>query len=365
MNNRIKVLLVNSYSFDKIFIKWQNGENPSHFLMGKIELEESGDFTVDILEHQKHDWLNKLGDVLKIPFLDQQIRTLMKIRSYDLLYFPYPLANSRLISFFKWIGLLSIPIVVLGHQGFLYYEDKDSLLNRILKKSFQQFDHYAFFSKRLMEKTRIDLSFTEEHADKHFHYVNWGPDRKFYKNLDFPDPNTLTPFAVCAGTVYRDYDMLIDAFSQIEHTLKIFCTKEGVSSSKELPANVTVDNSWVPYPQLLKEYLASSFIIIPIRDNIKERGNTYGLTVLIDAIAVGKPVLMTYHSYIDIDIEKENIGLWVKDNTVNGWAKALQKMFDLSDHFESMGKNGKKLYESKYNSGIFSQEIGEIFKKAL
>lgn len=364
-NRKIKVLLVNSYSLEQVFTNWENGENPSHFLMGKVELEESGDFQVDILENQRFEWLNKLGDFLRIPYFDQQVRTLGSIKNYDLLYLPYPLANSRLISFFKWIGLIRIPIVVLGHQGFLFYEDKNSLFNRILKKSFQQFDHYAFFSKRLLEKTRIDLDLSKDFADKHFNLVHWGPDRNFYRNLDPVHPNSSLPFAVCAGTVDRDYDMLIDAFSQLEHSLKIFCTKKGVPDNKVVPANVSVDNSWVPYPQLLKEYMASSFIIIPIRDDIKNRGNTFGLTVLNDCIAVGKPVLMTYHPYIDVDIEKENIGLWVRDNTVEGWTVALNRMFDLSDNFESMGENAKKMYHSRYNSGIFGRELASIFRRAL
>ncbi len=364
-SRKIRVLLVNSYSFDPIFINWQNGENPSHFLMGKIELEESGDFVVDILEHQKFVWLNKLGNILQIPYLDQQIRALFRVRNYDLLYFPYPLANCRLISLFKWIGLLSTPVVVLGHQGFLFYDDKKSLLGKIFKKSFQQFDHYAFFSKRLLEKTRVDLGFSMDYASKHFHHVHWGPDRKFYRSLNHFDLEPSPPFAISAGTVDRDYDMLIDAFSQIKQPLKIFCTPKGVSSTKILPENVTVDNSWVPYPQLLKEYLASSFIIIPIREDIKNRGNTFGLTVLNDCIALGKPVLMTYHPYIDIDIEKENIGLWVKDNTVKGWTQALNKMFGLSDQFHKMGESARDLYFEKYNSGVFSNELAEIFRKAL
>ncbi|WP_375585485.1 hypothetical protein [Cyclobacterium xiamenense] len=334
--------------------------------MGKIELEESGEFVVDILEYEKHAWLNRLGAFLRIPFLDQQVRAVLKVSRYDALYLPYPLANSRLLSLLKWMRLLSVPIVVLGHQGFQYYGEKDTLFNRILKKGYQQFDHFAFFSKKLLEKTKNDLGFSQEYVDKHFHYVHWGPDRKFYQNhVATKKPQDFEPFAVCAGTVDRDYDMLIAAFEKVGHPLKIFCTEQGVSSSKVLPPNVSVDNSWVPYPVLMEAYQASGFVIIPIRDAIKNRGNTFGLTVLNDCIAMGKPVLMTYHPYVDIDIEKENIGLWVKDNTVTGWEQALNRMFSLSDSFPQMEENARKLYRTRYHSGIFGQEMAEIFKKAI
>jgi len=363
---KIRILLINSYSFDTIFANWSRGENPSHFLMGKIELEESGDFVVDILKHEKYRWLNRVGNLLRIPFLDQQVRALLKTNRYDVLYLPYPLANSRLLSLLKWMKLLPIPIVVLGHQGFQYYDEKDTFFNRLLKKGYQQFDHYAFFSRKLLEKTQIDLDFSSDFANEHFHYVHWGPDKKFYQQLAATKTSANNrPFAVCAGTVDRDYDMLIAAFENVGEQLRIFCTEKGVSSSKELPSNVFVDNSWVPYPVLMEEYRASSFVIIPIRDDIKNRGNTFGLTVLNDCIAMGKPVLMTYHPYIDIDIEEENIGLWVKDNTVRGWETALNRMFGLSGSFDLMEKNARQLYHSRYHSGVFGQEMAEIFRKAI
>ena len=357
---KIRILLANSYNFEKVYQNWRNKINPSHYLMGKIELERSNEFVVDILPHEKYKWLNILGNFLKIPLLDQQVRVLLSMVRYDVLYFPYPLSNTKLIIFLKYIGVIRKPIVILAHQSF----DKISQ-NKLSLRGYRKIDYIAFFSKILMKKSIKYLSADPLVANQRYFPVSWGPDRVFYESfLQKGVSSVESNFAVCAGTIDRDFDMLIDAHSGLPWNLKIFCTPTNYPNENPLPDNVTVDNSWIAYSDLLKEYSEAKFLIIPIKDSVKNKGNTFGLTVLIDAIAMGKPVLMTYHPYIDLDIEAENIGMWVRDNTVEGWKIKLKEMFEMKDQYEVMSKNASSLYKTKFNAEIFASEMAEIFRKA-
>lgn len=365
MEKQTRVLLINSYSFEKIHENWKNGINPSHYLMGKIELEKSGKFVVDIHTNQKYKWLDDIGKFLKIPYLDQQVRALLIIKHYDLIYMPYPLSTSRLLSMLKMIGLVHTPMVGLAHQNFIYYKKKESLFNKFGIMRLRQFDAFAFFSERLMQKTSDDLKLSQEEIQEKCFPVRWGADLEFYKGIKNMRSSDNMPYAVCAGTADRDYDMLIKAFENIPLNLKIYCTPNTIPNADSLPANVTVDTTWVPYDQLLQAYVDAEFIIIPLKEEIKNKGNTYGLTVLLDAIAVGKPVLMTHHPFLDIDLEKEEIGLWVKDNTTAGWAKKLTQMISDEVDLQKMGDTAKKLHLSKYNIDSFARQMGEIFHKVV
>jgi len=126
---------------------------------------------------------------------------------------------------------------------------------------------------------------------------------------------------------------------------------------------MTLDNSWIAYTDLLMEYRRATFIIIPIKESVKNKGNTFGLTVLMDAMALGIPVLMTYHPYIDFDIEVENIGLWVKDNIVEGWNANLKEMLSSRDQFPTMRANALKLYKTRFNSDTFASQMANISRK--
>ncbi|MFC4871359.1 glycosyltransferase family 4 protein [Negadavirga shengliensis] len=361
----IRVLLMNSYSFEKIHDNWKKGINPSHYLMGKVELEKKGDFIIDIHQHQKFSWLNKLGRVFKIQLLDQQVRALFKLRKYDILYLPYPFANSRLITLLKWAKLIRIPIVILVHQNSLYGLKEDSLFKKISLKRMAQFDAFAFFSKALMERLKGEFGWSEEEYKRKFFHIHWGPDSEFYKKIKPAAPEGEKPFAVCAGTMDRDYNMLFDAFRDLNYDLKVFCTPTTIPQYTDIPSNISIDTSWVPYTQLLEAYKRASFIIIPLYESIKNKGHTYGLTVLLDAIAVGKPVIMTYHPYIDIDIERENIGVWVRKNDVEGWKVKLKELIAMEEEREQMGTNAKNLHLNKVNIDRFADEMEKIFKSVL
>jgi glycosyltransferase involved in cell wall biosynthesis len=88
-----------------------------------------------------------------------------------------------------------------------------------------------------------------------------------------------------------------------------------------------------------------------------------GLTSLLDALALGKAVIMTQYSHINIDIEKEGIGLWVMPGDVAGWRKAISYLLENPNETQEMGKRARLLCEQKYNLDLFSQEIARIINQ--
>ena len=61
----------------------------------------------------------------------------------------------------------------------------------------------------------------------------------------------------------------------------------------------------------------------------------------------------------EIDIDKEEIGITVEYNDVQGWIDAIRYIADHPEEARRMGENARKLAEERFNLEIFSREIAE------
>jgi hypothetical protein len=101
----MNVLLVNNYSMEKAYDLWRRGISGSHHVWGKVELDQNKKINMIIFPHEKYKWINKIGRFLGIKHLDQQVRMLFCLDSFDILYAPYSLSNLRFILILRALGL--------------------------------------------------------------------------------------------------------------------------------------------------------------------------------------------------------------------------------------------------------------------
>lgn len=86
---------------------------------------------------------------------------------------------------------------------------------------------------------------------------------------------------------------------------------------------------------------------------------TVGLTTLVEAFALGLPVICSRNPNFEVDIDKEGIGITVEYGDVQGWINAIRYMADHPEEARKMGANARKLAEERFNLEIFSREIAE------
>jgi glycosyltransferase involved in cell wall biosynthesis len=79
-----------------------------------------------------------------------------------------------------------------------------------------------------------------------------------------------------------------------------------------------------------------------------DQNDTCGYTELLEAMAMGKPVIMTQSGCLNIDLEEENIGLYVNPNDQNDWQNAIKRIFNDQFKAKVMGQNAQKLQKKKY-----------------
>ena len=90
---------------------------------------------------------------------------------------------------------------------------------------------------------------------------------------------------------------------------------------------------------------------------------TVGLTTLVEAFALGIPVICSRKPNFEIDIDKEGIGITVEYGDVQGWTDAIRYIAAHPEAARRMGENARKLAEERFNLEIFSREIAESLQE--
>lgn len=117
-------------------------------------------------------------------------------------------------------------------------------------------------------------------------------------------------YFVAAGGMNRDYSTLIEAFRYIDLKkpgVKIFSKYRDYTKGQLLPPNISFENLmdgcsyYEAYVKLRYHYYNSIAILLPI-DHANDVPN--GATVLVEALAMGKPIVITEADTNYIDVEK-------------------------------------------------------------
>jgi|TARA_B110000305_G_scaffold236363_1_gene297621 glycosyltransferase involved in cell wall biosynthesis len=70
---------------------------------------------------------------------------------------------------------------------------------------------------------------------------------------------------------------------------------------------------------------------------------------MLEALSMGKPVIMTRSGCLDLDLEKEHCGVYVRSNKPTDWAQKIQSIYSDHETRKIKSQNGLRLTESIYN----------------
>ncbi len=117
------------------------------------------------------------------------------------------------------------------------------------------------------------------------------------------------------------------------------------------------------FRELLDQHYAGSaaVLITTIPDPRKE--HALGFTNLIEALAMGKPIIHTRTGAVtdEIDVEREGCGIAVPPADPSALAEAMNFIARHPDRAAEMGRASRRLSEEKYNMGRFSTRLNQLF----
>lgn len=357
----IRVLLVNNYSMKNAYNLWKKGLSGSHHVWGKVELDRKGHVDMIIFKHEKYKFLNSIGNAIGITHLDQQVRILFAGSTYDILFAPYSTANTKLLLVLKWLGIYKKPIVITLHQPFIGTFLKNPILKQVVRKMFLTYDAIIFLSEKLKQDSASYFGIPLD--SERFFLAQWGPDTEFYKNIPIQKKVIINePYLISAGHTARDYETLIEAFRNLNYSLKIFCTPKSLPKVENIPDNVTINADFIPYIELIGHYQESEIILVPLKYPL-EREGCQGMTSLQDVVALAKPMIITRNEGLNLDPVTEGIGWEVEKGDVDGWVKTVTCLMEDENARHRMKLNSIRVYNEIFNSEIFADELEKTFER--
>jgi glycosyltransferase involved in cell wall biosynthesis len=364
-----RVLILNNYPMDRVLREVEIGETPNHVLFGVQQLEAEGIEPIYLPYPAVGVWaklqslLSRLHLPLELGDLQQQLLAIKLSRKADIIYAPCG-SQTHLLQYLRALGLFKLPIVTLLHHPF----PKGRL------DYFRNWQRNLFFAgaDRLLTLSKALAAELLDHdiPARKVCPLTWGVDLSFYGAWKPPGVNGV----VATGRTGRDFKTFAHAakLSGIPATVigleghlngAVFHTSPNlriIEARNEEPVPGE-DRGWIKYPDLCNQMRDHAAIAIPL---FAQR-NLAGLTGLMDALGLGRAVIMTRNSHIDLDIEAEGIGFWVDPGDVDGWAHHLLWIYQHPDRVQAMGFRARALAERGYCSIDFSKQISALLHQLI
>ncbi len=356
----MRVLVLNNYSFDRVIAEIERGLKPAHHLYG-VDFLKTASYDVVIIpfneeKRRTKGIFYKMATRFEFLFGDmQQQRACLKIlKKGDVIYAACQTQTSFL-SYLRFLRIINNNIITLAH----HFPVKGRLA--FIKKVFFKAEVNGCFAFPALS-TKVSAYINTLSGNQKSKVLHWGPDRIYYDKYILQDnPNELGFF--CAGRTGRDYKTMIKGAELADKTLSVYYLMEEdslSSASADIKIKRLEKELDFPYNDALKIMARSRAICIPL---FEENNNLVGLTSLTDAIGMGKPVIMTRNSFIDIDIEKEGIGVWTEPGDTQSWEKAFDVLSD-DNVYRQMSENSLRLRNDYFNYGTFCSELKTILDKS-
>lgn len=343
--------------------RMEQGQFPAHFLYGATQLPGHG---IEVIYHQSRLGLPRWRTMLRTTF-----QVLASRRRFDAVYATH-YQGLELLAFLRALWLFRKPLVVWHHQPVVVSRQWwRELLGRCF---YRGFDKLVFFSQKLVDES---LQTGKVRADQVV-LGHWGADLSFYdgltvkkssKAVESPSCQRSMPFSfVSTGKELRDMPTLVAAFNRVASApLDIYINRkngevsyEELFSRLELGPNVVLHytDRLMPYELSLEVKQADCVVICCMESNY-----TVGLTTLVEALALGKPVICSRNPNFPIDVELMGCGISVPYGDVEGWVRAIEAMLSRPDKAREMGRRGRELAESIFNDVRCGGEMAAVLRQ--
>lgn len=276
--------------------------------------------------------------------LRTQLAVLLQQHRFDVVYSACQ-SETWLLARLRTLGLFRKPIVAVIHHPI-------SGRLRGGARFVRGHDRLLFLSRLACEHARGVWPALQDRMET----IDWGVDLDFYDKQPAWTHGFGRDYFVSAGKANRDHQLLADCAAQGQHRTVIVCSE--LTRPQQVDAScVTVvsDRSGhaLSYGQLTSVYRDARAIVIPMQDV----QGLAGLTSLLDAMACGKPVIMTRNASVDIDIEALGFGIWIDAQDAQSLRKAMDRLATDEALVTRMGLKAREFAQSAYRYETFARTV--------
>jgi len=205
------------------------------------------------------------------------------------------------------------------------------------------------------------------------HFILNSPDECNYRHLinsrsDGKPENTLKLFYGGGVDPDRGIDFLLSTVSTSkDFYLKIMGPAYSSAYREKLYSlygdhdNISLHLHSVPHETIIKETMKAD-VIFALYDPYSVLNNRYASpNKLYEAMMCSKPIIVSDDTYMADKVRKENFGLVVPYGDILKLKQALEKLKQSPVLRRTLGENGRKAYESKYNWKIMENRLLAVY----
>ena len=352
----MKVYFYHTQNIQYCLSKMQQGEFPSHFLYGACHLSSSG---IDVVYHRSPS--KEMSRLKTALYTAWQVLTCRE--HIDAVYATH-YKGLELLILLRAIGIFRKPIVVWHHQPIVTPKSKLREWGGLL--FYRGMDRLIFFSQKLVD----DSLHSPKANPKRMVVGHWGADLDFYDRMRKQEKDARFVF-IATGKEQRDQHTLIESFNRTGLPLKLYI---GINPDPTVPnpnldavrsykpaANIDVREicGLLPYEIALDVAKAQCVAIC-----CKHTRYTAGLTTVVEALALGLPMVCSRNPQIPIDFDREGCGISVEYGDVEGWQRATSYLASHPDEARRMGERGRQIAEERFNDRQCASEVAAVLKEA-
>ena len=338
-----------------LYDTWGTGTFPAHFAYGATHL---GDYGIDVVV-RRHRFLSSRVALM----IETACHVLFARRRYDAVYAPTSYFGLEIVIFLRALRLFRGRIVVWHHKPVITPPGR--LRNTLGRLFYRGIDDFVFFSEKIARESTL----TRKVPPERVHIGHWGPDLDFYDRVlqrVATDGGCDRRTFISTGKERRDMTTLVEAFNRAAEPIDIYTTRGNMGSDYAaiLGATERNDNVRVHFTEgflqgeLCYKVARAGCVCVCCR----ETDYTVGLTTVVEALALGLPLICSRNPQIPIDIDGEGCGISVPYGDVDAWVAAIRRIADRPDEAAAMGRRGRALAERRFNDRLCAREIAAVLQ---
>ncbi|MDD7317732.1 MAG: glycosyltransferase [Prevotella sp.] len=349
----MRIYYYHTQDAEHIISEWERGRYPSHLLYGATCFEANG---IEIVMHKHRQEHNRLRRMVRVAWQVMRCR-----ERYDVLYGSSH-RGLELLIMLRALGIYRHPICIWHHQPIT--KSRHRLREWVSRLYYRGIDHMFMFSETIAKMSEHSAKCRPERVS----VAHWGADIDYYDRF-MREHRELRSGFISSGMERRDMPTLIEAFNNTALPLRIFSITnylgndyEKIISSIPRRENITVTfNNRLMINELTAEVNRSACVVICCQPT----NYTVGLTTVVEALALGLPIICSRNPQMPMNIEAEGCGLLVDYGDTEGWERAIRFIAEHPGEAKRMGERGRELAEKTYNIDRCTREMAEAMKAMI
>ncbi len=214
----------------------------------------------------------------------------------------------------------------------------------------------------ISEKERDDLRTMFPKNAQNIEFFHEATDTEYFK----PDSTVVQEsFVLSVGRdPGRDFATLIKAISQSTHQVQtqslVLATKpEALTHLGQLPQNVAFQH--FNSQEMQSAYHRAALVVVPLKIKNPLHNDSAGTLVVIEAMAMGKALIVTDNNSVRSYVENGKTGILVPAGDVKALTDAIDDLMKNPEKRSSLGAGARKFAEEFCSADLFAKKLASYF----